>query len=176
MRKLRAANQQLLGQLAAQQKRAGHLGDRAVRLESLEARHKAALASAQRELSKALEENEALRARLGGEADAATAAREGIAFESEQLRLQQARRKSDGALGLEVKALRARVGQLSRTLERALSRDDVIVRAGGGFVSLPEFMQRLMLQSAPRPGVDDEPHRGEAPRRPRTASRAGARK
>ena len=154
-RELHTHYEQARGALAAQQKRAGRFGDRAVRLESLDARHKASLASAHRELAKARRECEQLREQLEGEIHSAAAAREALIVAQEQLRIHAARRQAERAFGdhaqlsAENRAMRARVHQLARAMERAMMREDVVLRAGGGYVTLPKYLQRLMMQSAP---------------------------
>jgi len=89
-------NAQLSGALAAQEKRAGRFGDRAVRLESGEARHKAALASSLRENAKLRAENAALRDQLGREIGQGSAAREELLTAHGQLRMLSAQRQSIG--------------------------------------------------------------------------------
>jgi len=152
-REVLTMNDQMRAALAAQEKRATRNGERAARLEAQDARNKATIASLHRDMAKVAKENAELRTSLEREISESIAMRQEVVMLRQQVQVQanQAKAKVEGYASqykAEAVQARARLLQMEKAFERAMAREDVIVRTGGGFVPLPRLLERYMSLAA----------------------------
>jgi hypothetical protein len=164
---LQRSNAQLAAALAEKSALERRFNERNARLLSIEARHKAAMASSAREMAQLRKENEALRAQAEHELYVSRQAREDLLLSHEQLRVFAHQREALLANhaqhhAAERAALRARLRQLAHAMDKAMLRDDIVLRTGGGYKTLPEFLTHLMQVAGPAPEADDDGDRAAA--------------